>query len=262
MTQGDLRSLLHKLPYQGPGYRRPKGPDGGSPPPHDPGPGPGPPSSPSPHGPIAEGRVSGHKPGPRPSSSQPLPPPSPPPRPPVNTFRSPVSFSQWRSPPGPPPGPVDPIWLRQGRHPRPKPPIHPPYHIVPPPAESGVRPGPSISVPRAASVHSYTSGDSFSEEKEILRRRELRLHDQEARMREREMQVREQEARLRIEIDPRLRGDRAEQVRVQEEAGPRRAQVQIPRSEEARRVHVLPEGLHREGHVRRLERQGDMPERE
>lgn len=157
---------------------------------------------------------------------------------------------------------MDPERLYQGHYRRSKPSIYVPYTSVPPPAEYGVRPGPSNPVPRAASVHSYASGDSFSEEDEILRRRELRLHDQEARLREREMQVREQEARLRIEIEPRLRGDRAEQVRAQEEVGPRRAQVQIPRSEEARRVHVLPEGLYREGHVRRLERQGETPERE
>lgn len=158
---------------------------------------------------------------------------------------------------------MDPERLYQGHYRRSKPSIYVPYTSVPPPAEYGVRPGPSNPVPRAASVHSYASGDSFSEEDEILRRRELRLHDQEARLREREMQVREQEARLRIEIDPRLRGDRAGQVRVvQEGVGSRRAQVQTPPSEEARRVHVLPEGLHREGHVRRLERQGEMPERE
>lgn len=258
MTQGDLRSLLHKLPYQGPGYRRPKGPDGGGPPPHDPGP--GPPSYPSPHGPMAEGRMSGHESGRRPSPSQPLPPPSPPPRPPVSSFRPPVGSSQWRPHPGPPPPiPVNLEREHWGHHTRPK---HPPqghYRRVPPPAGSGVHPGPSISVAHAPSALSYSSGDSSPEE-EDLRRRESRLHDQEVRLREREVQLREQEARLRVEVDPRPRRDRAEQVRVRAEADQARAQEQIRRSEEARRV--LDEGLRRQEGARGLglQRPGRMPE--
>lgn len=256
MTQGDLRSLLHKLPYQGPGYRRPKGPDGGGPPPDEPGP--KPPSYPSPHGPMAEGRMSGHESGHRPSPSQPLPPPSPPPRPPVSSFRPPVGSGQWRPYPG---VPVNLEREYGARHPRPEHPPQGPYHRVPAPAESGVHPGPSIYVAHASSARSYSSGDSSPEEVDI-RRRESRLHDREVRLRERESQLREQEARLRVEVDPRLRGDRAEQVRVREEAGQPRAQEQIRRSEEARRV--LQEGVRREEDARRLglERRGKMPERE
>lgn len=253
MTQGDLRSLLHKLPYQGPGYRRPKGAGGGgSPPPPDPGPGPS--SYLNPEGSMDEGRMSGHKPENRPSSSHPLPPPSPPPRPPVSTFRPPVSYSHWRPPPGQPPLHVDPEWQYRGRHPRPKPPRQGHYSYMPPPAESGVYQGPSITRVRVPSaVVSYSSGNSFSEEEEDLRRRESRLHDQEVRMREREreVQLREQEARLRVEIEPRLRGDRAEQMRAEE---------QVHRSEQARRV--VQDELRREEAARRLERRGNISERE
>lgn len=216
MTQGDLRSLLHKLPYQGPGYRRPKGPDGGGSPPHDPGP--KAPSYPSPHGPMAEDRISGRESGHRPPPSQPPPPPSPPPRPPVSSFRPPVSHGQWRPPPGPPPKPVDPGLGHGGSHRRQKPPPQGAYRRVPTPAEPGVRPGPSIPAARAPSALSYSSGDSFPEEEDLIRR-ESRLHDQEVKLREREVQLREQEARLRVEVDPRLRGDREDQMRVREEAG-------------------------------------------
>ncbi|KAG6356156.1 hypothetical protein INS49_015543 [Diaporthe citri] len=167
---------------------------------------------------MAEGRMSGHESGHRPKPSQPLPPPSPPPRPPVSSFRPPVSYSHWRPPPGPPPIPVDPEHGHWGRHPRPKPPPQGPYRRVPPPAKSDVRPGPSVPVARAPSARSYSSGDSFPEE-EVLRRRESQLHDREVKLREREVQLREQEARLRVGVDPRLRGDHAEQVLVREEQG-------------------------------------------
>lgn len=156
-------------------------------------------------------------------------------------------------------------WERGGRYPRPKPPQQGHYRSVPPPAEYGADPGPSIPVARGPSALSYSSGDSFSEEEVDLRRRESRLHDREVSLLEREKQLREQEARLRVEMDVRPRADRSEQMRVQEEVARRRTQEEEAarrraQGEDARLV--IQEGLRREEDARRLERRGKMPERE
>lgn len=231
-SQDDLRNFLHKLPYQGSGYRRPKGPDDDSPP-HDPGPKP-----PGPHmytKPI-EIRMSGHGYGHGPSSSQPPRPPSPPGRPPVTTHRLPVRNSPYGEYGAygdygeygdevPPPMPH----MEYGEEYR-----VPPFRRRRPAAAFVVPPRPSVPIVRVSSGPSHASGDYFSDE-EVDRQREVDLRE---RQRLREQQARRHEQELRV------RENRPVEVRVQEDIGRHRAERQVHRAEEARR-----QGRHREESV-------------